>query len=562
MTAMRETPVERRFGGRSEKEARRELADSIKAMADNPLSGDDGLRLLGTIIDLSDDLENPEGINLAIRRGAELLATESRPDRQALLHYFLANAWETRRQLGRSPAALREWEHLELSKVIIHLRLATRIAEEHVARTASRKPSRRVNTRDISLDTMRLAQMYTNLANHMSHCGRLLDALAYWDRALEVQPGFPMALGNRGYGLLQLTSVLEDQVYRAAYVREAHGSLSQALTPKTAGRLHEDARSAFERFKADIEKKVSPRVLSPLGHSHAFRNRMPKAERTYREWVLHERLFLNPLNDIGVDPQAARDTATLPGITTPIKHGPPAITGLFNQLKQEFVSARYLYYAAIVAEHTHFSDRDVLLADTLDYPAYGFAAECAKASYRMAYSLFDKIAFCLNEYFRLGIPEREINFRSVWFTKQDPTKGIRANFHEPKNGPLMGLYWIAKDLHERDSSFVEALDPDAKASADIRNHLEHKYVKLHEIGPLEASERSGELDRMRDPIAYSVNRYAFERRTLGILRTARTGLMQLTQAVLVEEYLRRKKYKRGTKTATIPLFEFKEEFKR
>ena len=65
-----------------------------------------------------------------------------------------------------------------------------------------------------------------------------------------------------------------------------------------------------------------------------------RREREYREWALQECLFLNPLNDL--DPPhtiAACDVLTLPDFVTPIKE-PPTLIGLYNQMKQEFVSAR------------------------------------------------------------------------------------------------------------------------------------------------------------------------------------------------------------------------------
>jgi len=46
---------------------------------------------------------------------------------------------------------------------------------------------------------------------------------------------------------------------------------------------------------------------------------------------------------------------------------------MYNQLKQEFVSARYLYYEGITSEAVHFSDKKVYLYDTLDAPVYSLA---------------------------------------------------------------------------------------------------------------------------------------------------------------------------------------------
>jgi hypothetical protein len=97
-------------------------------------------------------------------------------------------------------------------------------------------------------------------------------------------------------------------------------------------------------------------------------------ERVYRAWCLRERLFINPLNDLGPVAIAAQDVLTLPSLTvTGSSPGVPLVIGFFDQMKQEFVSGRYHYYEALQSEGPHFSDLDVLLYNTLDYPAYSLS---------------------------------------------------------------------------------------------------------------------------------------------------------------------------------------------
>jgi hypothetical protein len=54
---------------------------------------------------------------------------------------------------------------------------------------------------------------------------------------------------------------------------------------------------------------------------------------------------------------------------------PPSLTGFFNEMKQEFASARWLLFEALHAGHVHFSDRCVALHNTLDYPSNALAVE-------------------------------------------------------------------------------------------------------------------------------------------------------------------------------------------
>jgi len=89
---------------------------------------------------------------------------------------------------------------------------------------------------------------------------------------------------------------------------------------------------------------------------------------------------LNPLNDLGPHAIAAQDVLMLPPVVTHFWKVPtmPALQGMYNQLKQEFVSARYLYYEGTTSEALHLSDKDVRLYDTLDSPAYSLAVEKTK----------------------------------------------------------------------------------------------------------------------------------------------------------------------------------------
>src|ERR1700693_724851 len=98
------------------------------------------------------------------------------------------------------------------------------------------------------------------------------------------------------------------------------------------------------------------------------------------------------------------------------------------QIKQEFVSARFLYFEGTICSQPSFSDRGALLYNTLDYPCYGLSIEKVKLAFRATYSLLDKIAFLLNAYLKLGVSERATNFRTLWYRNQDRKQGIRKEF--------------------------------------------------------------------------------------------------------------------------------------
>jgi hypothetical protein len=238
-------------------------------------------------------------------------------------------------------------------------------------------------------------------------------------------------------------------------VKFVHADLQSALSGNSRPYLEGNARQGFERVKADIEGYLTAEYLAedtniadyPLGTS--------EEEAAYRRWCRQGRLFLSPLNDLGPHAIAARDVLMLPPVVTHFGKGPtmPALQGKYNQLKQEFVSARYLYYEGTTSEAIHFSDKDVRLYDTLDSPAYSLAVEKTKIPFRMACSILDKISYFLKHYLDLSISDRDASFRKVWYRDRKRRNGLEPVAAGPRNWPLRGLFWLSKDLREDDPGF-------------------------------------------------------------------------------------------------------------
>lgn len=510
----------------------------------NDLTVDLALEKIGQLIDLSDDLGQSDGIERALE-WCDALESRGIPDPHiALLEYFRANAWGSRQQKRHADRSVAwAWEQPELQRQVLHLRRAIR------------------NPGFAKLSALRQCQVFTNLGNQLDIVGRFVEALEYWDRALEIEPRFGMALGNRGNGLAHYARALYDGGHRAVFLKFAHDDFSAAGEPlaqyESAG--YAEAVSAFKERKASIEAAVDPELLSRSVDLDGHDLGRSQEERRYRNWCLANRLFLNPLNDLGKHAIAAHDVLTLPSFVTTID-GPPTLFGFYNQMKQEFASVRYLYFQGVTTEKVHFSDRGVLLYNTLDYPIYSLAIEKVKAAYRASYSLFDKIAFFLNSYMNLGMPPRKTDFRNIWYAKDTAGKrAIRQEFEQSENWPLRGLFWLSKDLFEED--FRDVTEPDAQALHEIRNHLEHRYLKVHDVlfGP-----PGRELARsaaLADTLACSVPRDDFEAKTLRLLKLARAALIYLSLGMHLEER-RREKRRNGGLIVPMDLDVWEDDWKR
>ena len=508
--------------------------DTLMALTDvMSLSNVSLIQRIGVLIDLSGDLQRDDGITRALD-WCDAVQKRTLSDSDAtLVEYFRANAWATRQQNShRDPVTVWEWEQPHLQKQVFHLRRA--VAHPGFAK----------------LPALRRCQIFTNLGNQLSTVGRFVEALEYWGRALAINPHFGMALGNRGNGLEHYARSLYDGGHQKVFCWFAHKDLTTALSPEGEfeGPHYEGAKAFFRERKLQLESIVAIEAAAQDFDLDGHGMGESDEEQQYRRWCLQNRLFLNPLNDLGEYPMANRDILMLPSFITAIGE-PPTLIGFFNQMKQEFISGRWLFYEGAHSTTVHFSDKDVALYNTLDYPSYALAVEKVKAAYRIAYSLFDKIAFFINEYMKLGIKPKDVYFRSLWHKNRGASPLlIRDEFEKSQNWPFRGLYWLSKDLF--DDSFCDVMEPDAQELHTIRNRLEHSYLKVHEMIVSPSGDAS--VDFWTDRLAYSVLRQDLETKTLRVLKLARAGLIYLSLGMHREER-RRAKLKDNSKTMPMVL---------
>lgn len=467
------------------------------------------------------------------------------PKQSVLLHYFRSNAWENRLRENAKKQSW-DWDIEEIQNQILHLRLAARHEgfEE--------------------LEEVWRCAILTNLANTLNSVGRVIEAIELWDRVLCIEKRFAMALANRGLGFSYYARSVYDQGHAYMLQLAAADSYAEASSPEAVfesvhnAAFSDQFKKAHEQIAAQLDLDSARENLNSTEFSLGD---TPK-ECAYRKWVLRNRLFLNPLNDIGAKNIAAQDILTLPSMTFAFDEyegpNPPPVIGFYNQLKQEFVSARYIFYEGAELgsgfDTTHFSDKDVALYNTLDYPSYALAVEKVRLAYRMAYSLFDKIAFFINHYMQVGWADDKVNFRNVWYRfKKDRTKELRPIFQGRENLALRGLFWLSKDIFEPE--FKKVMEPEAESLAEIRNFLEHKYFQVHESWAL----AGGLQDHLEGSPGYHISRKEFEAKTLRVLKLARSALIYLSLAVYREEQMRHAD-KEGL-VASMPLSKWDDEWK-
>ncbi|MBI5498739.1 MAG: hypothetical protein HY907_00740 [Deltaproteobacteria bacterium] len=459
--------------------------------------------VLAHLINLSGDGGRLDGARHAI----DLAATAPVPgdaNARARLNYFISNAWAIVHDLaeGRS-----NWnfESEGLSRQIYYLRCALR---------------------DNPTDPTHLyPQILTNLGNAFSELGRVVEALALWDRALDADPSFGMALGNRGMGRVHYANSLGDDGLKIPMLVLAHRDLVEAQRLP----LDTDADKVFRRYQLQLEANVRERCLGNCavanGRSADLEADVQGDEAAYRRWCVINRLYLNPFNDFATTPRATGDRLRVPPRRSRTAAG-LRLRGFYNRLKRELAAARRLLHEGLAAGVLPDLDDEVVPSGERDGAEYSAAAEKLRCAFRILYGLFDKMAVVLNDHLRLGIPEDRVWFKRFWYVGERRARGLKPVFASPPVWPLRGLFWLSKDLVEDPEDVADTLEPDAQELGVVRNFLEHRFLTVHRDGWV----RPFACDPACDA-EYGITQTDLQRKVLRLAQMARAGLIYLSLTV-------------------------------
>lgn len=458
------------------------------------------LEIIGSLFETSREHKDLERLQTSINIANEIDVDSFDTHSKAILHYFLGNAWSYIQDI-KFPNEKFLLETVELEKQIIHLRKAYSLIKE-------------------CDDKFIECQVLTNLGNLFSHIGRFSEAQEYFNACLEVDSNFEMAIGNRGFGLYYYARVIFEPIHQFIFMQYARRDL---LNSVSSNQVYNEAKHAFYSMSQQIEKAYSIEQLDDFKEYDDYFEGKEDSEIEYKEWCAVNKLFINPLNDVLIESVVATDSLFTP-LMILASEEKPVYHSLFNQLKQEFVTARFLYYEALNQNEPHYSDKDVVLMDTLDYAVYSYSLEKVKIAFRMSYSIFDKIAYFINLYLKLGHDPNRVSFRNVWYNKLNKKKGLDGKISTTKNWAMRGLFWLSKDLYEKD--FDLTIEPEAKEVAIIRNFIEHKSFKIIE------SFNPGWTERNE---TFEIDRSLFYDKTFKLLKLSRSALMYLSFLIYDEE---------------------------
>lgn len=357
-------------------------------------------------------------------------------------------------------------------------------------------------------------ELFINMGNSLDSSGRVIDALDYYQKALDLNSNHSMALGNKAMTLVNYARVSSD--HQNTFLIEAYSLLSQSLELG----VPPEAISTFSEYLQFIKGNFPDEKM--LNSNHEFPGYKIETKDEFEKYLitycLENKLYLNICNFCQKCDACIGDTALIKRMTVSLdqinltdssQDSFLRLSAYLNQIKQDYVTARFLLILSRYEKlNLNFVDKRVRTINTLDYSMYNVYIQFLKFAFKNIYDVLDKIAYFLNDYLELGFKEYQIDFRRIWYKGRD--KKINEKIKNTENLSLNALFKIHKDLEEEN-----------RILKDIRNGITHRFIQVRMF-----------CDAENDKI---MTEETLVEHTLELARIVRNAIMYLLQFVNEEE---------------------------
>lgn len=382
-----------------------------------------------------------------------------------------------------------------------------------------------------SLPDELLPNAITNYANILDQLGRTVEAVDHYYDCLRIVPNHAVAMGNCGSALQRLLNISVAHnpkiLYEAWWLMKKANQLKPDLIRLSGEHafLHcQNALANFEKYLESVVPDGYKGIEKQITEFETVHTWEPSPMLTQLE---SDRLLLTVNPRLSNCPTEYTDDICFENIVLATDDSGQklfcTLSHSFNHAKEDFATARYLYYqsqsqeAALIEASTITS-----YIDTLDYADFGLRSGFLKSSLRLAADLLDKCAGFINLYLNLGHPEDFVTLKNLWYVDRSRKKGLHpeVKLRLRSNQYLHALWDLKTDLF---------LGKYPAPFNDLRNDTTHKRLVLSWYGSLDETDSSHSLREFQKNIRF-------------LLRMAKAAIIYTTGIVMIEEQQRKLKY--------------------
>lgn len=373
-------------------------------------------------------------------------------------------------------------------------------------------------------------EVWINLGNTLNDLGRYLEGIECYDNAIVRNPTHYNAWAARGTCCWRLSDFVSNEQDKKLLKHHAMVFFKMDYTfnpdvPRNPA-FKKYVEDYFERNKSELNpekilKTIMPKKRAVLGENfNLYSQPSQRYQEFYQVFCEKYGLFLNLHFDCSECSCKSRDLIDFRFIAL-IKDNqkPYELMKKWLAIRDEYKTARALLALA------QYRPQEMQFLDKQRYEPdyclnYLFNVELLQQSFVSIMNVFDKIAFLLNDYEELKLPDSKVNFwgSDSIFTQTDLLEKNSWNCH-----------LVAMDSIRKDMDGISSKENKFKKMVDIRNYLTHRYFNLHDIVDATkiAYPYGSEKTQIKNP-EYHMDVHEFFKLTIFAMRNVRNLLFALS----------------------------------
>ncbi|KRM05725.1 hypothetical protein FC89_GL001432 [Liquorilactobacillus ghanensis DSM 18630] len=281
----------------------------------------------------------------------------------------------------------------------------------------------------------------TNLGANYADAFRTSSAIQMFTKALKHDDHFDVAISgllfaiDRHYTMFDYHGHAELFNYMFQLVQQFDTNRAKKVAAAELGSYFEGLKEHFENLKESFMKQS--------WYDPYAKFELMSKNNSFKYWSCRNTLFLNNLNDLGAFRQASFDI------------------DLSNLLSKEFLESTVGgWLNSLIVSYQRSRKQVFILKQSRKADIEGVQRE-----FIWLYGFFDKAAYIINKYFKLGIKDEKVNFYSIWNSER---------IQQIPNTFLHDLFWLQKE--EKNHRYNGLISPDAIKMDLVRNIIEHRHI--------------------------------------------------------------------------------------